>query len=205
MQSPVNNPCSLCGRATSQWCSRCQKAWYCCPEHLKQHWPTHRNHCIPVTSQNPVPSGYTVNMIATPPPAELELSTITAVYFNPSEERPRVIDVDCKPSHKPSQGMCPLPLIGDYFPDGPCEGIVLTQGLNGEPLRFPLHLWYCPESLRKNSAPNRAINHVTSSAARKVWCGPVIVLKFSGSRRQGYTDAGTNDLPALSAYFLAYK
>jgi hypothetical protein len=30
-----------------------------------------------------------------------------------------------------------------------------------------------------------------------------VALKFSGSRRQGYTEAGSNDLPALSAYFLS--
>ena len=101
--------------------------------------------------------------------------------------------------------MCPIPLIQSYFPDGPCEGIILTQGLNGETLRFPLHLWYSPTSLKQGSPENRAILHITSNAARKAWCGPVIVLKFNGSRRQGYSDAGPNDLAALSAYFIAYK
>jgi hypothetical protein len=162
-------------------------------------------------------------MIATPPPAEPQIVTVTAIYFKPEDgmyeprpthdtfelifhlERPRVISVDCRPSHKPSQGICPIPLIQSFFPDGPCEGIILTQGLNGEPLRFPLHLWYSPASLKKGAPVNRAIAHITSDAAPKAWCGPVIVLKFSGSRRQGYADAGTNDLPALSAYFLAYK
>ncbi|RXW21380.1 hypothetical protein EST38_g4479 [Candolleomyces aberdarensis] len=144
-------------------------------------------------------------MIATPPPAEPQIVTVTAIYFKPEDERPRVISVDCRPSHKPSQGICPVPLIQSLFPDGPCEGIILTQGLNGEPLRFPLHLWYSPASLKKGAPVNRAISHITSDAAPKAWCGPVIVLKFSGSRRQGYADAGTNDLPALSAYFLAYK
>ena len=30
----INHPCTLCGRATSMWCSRCQSAWYCSPEHI---------------------------------------------------------------------------------------------------------------------------------------------------------------------------
>jgi hypothetical protein len=167
--------------------------------------------------------GYNVNMIATPPPAEPQYTTISAILFAPEEgeipvfsyhhlgsdirlvERPRIISVSCRPSHKPSQGMCPIPLIQTHFPDGQAEGIVLTQGLNGEPLRFPLHLWYSPTSLQKSSPVNRAIYHITSGAAPKPWCGNVIVLKFNGSRRQGYSDAGSNDLPALSAYFLAYK
>lgn len=163
-------------------------------------------------------------MIATPPPAEPQYISVSAILFSPEEgkthrkpgfgerhsyfsaaERPRIITVSCRPSHKPSQGMCPIPLVQSHFPDGQAEGIVLTQGLNGEPLRFPLHLWYSPTALQKSSPVNRAIYHITSGAAPKPWCGTVIVLKFNGSRRQGYSDAGSNDLPALSAYFLAYK
>lgn len=123
----------------------------------------------------------------------------------PATERPQIITINCRPSHKPSQGMCPTPLVQDYFPDRQCEPIVLTQGLNAEALRFPLHLWYSPTALQKNSPVNRAIYNITSGAAARAWAGTVVVLKFNGSRRQGYADAGSNDLPALSAYFLAYK
>lgn len=101
--------------------------------------------------------------------------------------------------------MCPIPILDSYFDDHKVQPIVLTQGLNGEPLRFPLHVWYAPQLLQKGSPINRSIFHITSGAAEKPWCGPVIVMKFNGSRRQGYSDAGSNDLPALSAYFLSYK
>ncbi|KXN87672.1 hypothetical protein AN958_08309 [Leucoagaricus sp. SymC.cos] len=194
------------------WCSRCQGAWYCTPEHLKQDWPRHREECTPTSQSNASSNSANssgnyngVNMIATPPPAEPQYIAVSAILFSPEEERPRIITINCRPSHKPSQGMCPIPIVQDHFPDGHAEGIVLTQGLNGEPLRFPLQLFYSPRSL-KNGAPfNRAINHITSGAAPKAWCGAVVVLKFNGSRRQGYSDAGSNDLPALSAYFLAYN
>lgn len=160
-------------------------------------------------------------MIATPPPAEPQYITVSAILFSPEEgnskfhwylnsltigaERPRIVNVNCRPSHKPSQGMCPVPLVNNFFPEGQPEGIVLTQGLNGEPLRFPLNLFYSPTALHKQNPINRAIYHITSGAAAKAWAGTVVVLKFNGSRRQGYSDAGSNDLPALSAYFLAYK
>jgi len=101
--------------------------------------------------------------------------------------------------------MCPIPILSSHFGDAEPNSIVLTQGLNGEPLRFPLHLWYDPSLLSKGSPVNRAIFHITSGAAEKPWAGPVVVLKFNGSRRQGYSDAGSNDLPALSAYFLSYR
>ncbi|KAG1820124.1 hypothetical protein EV424DRAFT_1323000 [Suillus variegatus] len=60
---------------------------------------------------------------------------------------------------------------------------------------------YAPTALSCCAPINRAIYRITSGAAAKAWCGIVVVL----SRRQGYSDARSNDLPALSAYFLAYK
>lgn len=101
--------------------------------------------------------------------------------------------------------MCPIPILDEFFEGEGQESIVLTQGLNGDPLRFPLQLWYSPTLLSRPGLPNRAIFHITSGAAEKHWTGPVVVLKYTGSRRQGYSDASSNDLPALSAYFLAYK
>jgi hypothetical protein len=162
-------------------------------------------------------------MIATPPPAEPQFVTVSAIVFPPEDgkwppfyvafafdsekctERPKIVDVSCRPSPKASQGMCPIPILDKHFDGHQIQQLVLTEGLNGEPLRFPLHLWYAPQLLQKGSPINRAIFHITSGAAEKAWCGPVVVLKFNGSRRQGYSDAGVNDLPALSAYFLAYK
>ncbi|KAF8972693.1 hypothetical protein BDZ97DRAFT_1649631 [Flammula alnicola] len=198
----INHPCTLCCRPTSMWCSRCQSAWYCSPEHIHSDWPRHRRECIPAMSP---PSSYNVNMIATPPPAEPQYVSVSAILFSPEDERPRIITVSCRPSPKASQGMCPIPILDSYFDGNQVQSLVLTEGLNGEPLRFPLHLWYAPQLLQKGSPVNRAIFHITSGAAEKAWCGPVVVLKFNGSRRQGYSDAGSNDLPALSAYFLAYK
>lgn len=174
------------------------------------------------------PTQQQYGIIATPPPAQTQLITVSAILFAPEEgsspcaytshgygpliqlclyiiEKPRTITLNCQPPQTPSQGICPTPLVQDYFVGGQANSVVLTQGLNGEPLRFPLHLFYSPVSLSTGAPINRAIYRITSGAAPKAWCGAVVVLKFNGSRRQGYSDAGTNDLPALSAYFLAYK
>ncbi|KAF8273208.1 hypothetical protein EI94DRAFT_1716895 [Lactarius quietus] len=196
----VNHPCLVCSQATSMWCSRCRNAWYCTPEHLQSDWPRHRQECVPVASPQS-------NMIATPPPVQPELIAVSAILFSPKKfsDRPRIITVHCEPPRIPAQVTCPTPLVHCHFPGGQTGSVVLTQGLNGEPLRFPLHLWYSPSALAVNSPINQAIFRITSGAAAKPWCGPVIVLKYNGSRRQGYSDAGSNDLPALSAYFLAYK
>ena len=110
--------------------------------------------------------------------------------------------MNCEPPSTPAQG-CPTPLVHGYFPGGWADSVDLTQGLNGEPLRFPLHLWYSPGALVANAPINQAITHITSGSASKPWCGPVIVLKYNGSTRQGYSDAGPNDLPTLPQSFYA--
>jgi hypothetical protein len=180
-----------------------------------QDWPRHRRECVPITPSHS-------NMIATPPPVQAQLITVSAILFASQEgtldpppnihlhlarlaDRPRIITVNCEPPRMPVQGACPTPLIQGHFPGGQANNFILTQGLNGEPLRFPLQLWYSPGALAANGPINQAIFRITSGAAAKPWCGPVVVLKYSGSRRQGYSDAGSNDLPALSAYFLAYR
>jgi len=137
--------------------------------------------------------------------APSHLVTVTALYFPSEQDRPQIVPVHCQPPHTPQHGVCPTPLVQDFFSDSPAQSLVLTQGLNDDTLRFPLHLFYCPVSLARGAPVNRAIHHITSGAARKPWSGPVLVLKFSGTRKQGYVDASTNDLPALSAYFLNYK
>ncbi|KAI6167329.1 hypothetical protein EDD17DRAFT_1034626 [Pisolithus thermaeus] len=71
----INHPCTLCCRPTSVWCSRCQNAWYCMPEHLQTDWPRHRRECIPTTHMQ------NYNMIATPPPAEQQMITVPAILF----------------------------------------------------------------------------------------------------------------------------
>lgn len=159
-------------------------------------------------------------MIATPPPAEPEYISVNAILFLADEgacltrpnspraysvpERPRVISVRCRPPQRRSDGRCPVPALQPYF-DAPPDNVVLTQGLNGEPLRFPLHIFYSSSALNRSSPVNRAIYHITSGAAPKAWCGNVVAFKFNDALRKGYMNAGSNDLPALSAYFLSYQ
>ncbi|KAJ7867849.1 hypothetical protein B0H13DRAFT_2236700 [Mycena leptocephala] len=198
-----NHPCLVCGRPTSQWCSRCRAAFYCSPEHLQGDWPHHRERCRPSAL-------YGSNMIATPPSAELDYITISAILLLANEgasilyhtscalilsvpDRPKIITVKSRPPHRPSDGLCPVPLLQLFF-DVPPDSIVLTQNQSGELLRFPLHVFYSPTALKRRTPISRSIYHITSGAAPKPWCGNVVALK---------SVAGSNDLPALSAYFLS--
>ena len=65
------------------------------------------------------------------------------------------------------------------------QHLVLTEGLNGKPLRFLLHLWYAPQLLQKGSPVNRAIFRITSGAAEKPLVRPrrrTKIQRFSAVR-----------------------
>ncbi|KAJ7907000.1 hypothetical protein B0H13DRAFT_2194046, partial [Mycena leptocephala] len=188
-RAAVNHPCLVCGRPTSQRCSRCRVAFYCSPGHMQSDWPRHRERCRAPTA---------------PPPAELEYISVSAILFLADEDQPRIITVKCRPPHHPTRNLCPIPLLQPYF-DAPPDSIVLTQGPSGELLRSPLHVFYSPTALTKGAPINRCIHNITSGAAVKPWYGNIVAFKFNGSQRQGYTEAGSNDLPALSAYFLSHQ
>ncbi|KAJ7838252.1 hypothetical protein B0H13DRAFT_2419851 [Mycena leptocephala] len=185
----VDHPCLVCGRPTSQRCSRCRAAFYCSPGHMLNDWPRHSERCRTLTA---------------PPPVELEYTSISAILFLADEDQPRIITVKCRPPQYPTRNLCPIPVLQPYF-DAPSDNIVLTQGPSGELLHSPLHVFYSPTALAKGSPINRSIHRITSGAAAKPWYGNVVAFKFSGPRRQGYTEAGSSDLPALSAYFLSYQ
>ncbi|KAJ7817604.1 hypothetical protein B0H14DRAFT_3741767, partial [Mycena olivaceomarginata] len=136
------------------------------------------------------------------PPVEPQYLSVEAIVFLADEERPKICTVRCHLPEPPSHAVCPLPLLQQYFEAQPYN-IVLPLGLNGECLHFLLRIFYSATALARGSLINRSIYHITSGATPKPWYGNTIALKFNGARRQGYTDAGLTDLPALSAYFLS--
>ncbi|EPQ50935.1 hypothetical protein GLOTRDRAFT_50028 [Gloeophyllum trabeum ATCC 11539] len=198
--STINHLCTICYYPTNLYCGRCERVYYCSPEHQLSDWPRHKVECVHAHSEPP-----NHKQIATPPVYQQPLVSVLALLFSPEEENPRLVTVQCTPQPEPTNGLCPTPLVQTFFPDDQIGSVVLTQGLNNEHLRFPLHLFYSQSSLLCRANVNRAIQRITSEAAAKPWFGPAVVLKFNGSRRQGYSHAGANDLPTLSAYFLTYK
>ncbi|KIM56022.1 hypothetical protein SCLCIDRAFT_1220677 [Scleroderma citrinum Foug A] len=128
---------------------------------------------------------------------------VSAILFCPEEERPRIIAIQCCEPQCPSMDTCPQPVIN--FPDGQAESIIVAHGLNDRQLHYPLQLWYSPTASSRGAPINRPINQMIVGSEAKQWHDMVVVLKFSGSRRRGYSHASLNDLPDLAAYFLACK
>src|ERR1700728_1789716 len=98
-----------------------------------------------------------------------------------------------------------MPIFDSYMPGEQPNHLVLEWGLNGEPLRRPLQIWYSSKALTRCKPINRVVSYITSNMAHKLWYGTVIALRFTGSRKEKYSDAGAFDLPALSAYFMGYR
>lgn len=157
----------------------------------------HKRACRPAATQHPHQFAVSANPNQT--------ISVTAIYFPVNEEKPRLVSIECIPPSDLTMGPCPSPIIQAWFPHGQCSSLTLTQGLNQEALRFPLQVHYDAEALSRGSPINRSVYRITSGQAPRQWHGVVIVLKYSGSRRQSYADASLNDLPALSAYFLGYN
>jgi hypothetical protein len=148
---------------------------------------------VPFVQQQPMspsPPGYTVDS----PPQPASSATFSALYFPADEDRPRVVRVNCTPAspsvhnnsqraQSPQHAMAiaataarPCQWEADTKPwlgSQPTGSVVLTHGLNGEPLRFPLHLFYVPDSLAKGTPINRSIYKLTNGLAPRKWSGNV--------------------------------
>jgi hypothetical protein len=147
-------------------------------------------------SPSPPASSYTIDS----PPQPASSATFSALYFPADEDRPKVVRVNCTPAsppvhnnhraQSPQHAMAiaataarPCQWEADTKPwlgSQPTGSVVLTHGLNGEPLRFPLHLFYVPDSLAKGTPVNRSIYKLTNGLAPRKWSGNVSTLLHPG-------------------------
>jgi hypothetical protein len=161
-----------------------------------QDWANHRNECRPIEN---IPTSLSDPQM-TPVGAA---ASFAALLFPADEERPRLIKVDCL-AHTQSTGPCIWTPLAHPHIGGASEpaSMVITNGVGGAPLRFPLHLFYRADFMMDGSRTNRAIYRLTGGRSVYEWRGNVLALKFYGSRRQGYSDITLSDLGSLVAHFL---
>lgn len=151
----------------------------------------------------PLPPGSRATT-APEPTGNATSTTFQAVLFPYNEDRPRLVEVPCL-----AQPQSSGPTIWTPMPQGQLGGVqeitsmIITHGVGGAPLRFPLHLFYGTNSFGDGSPVNQVIARMTAGRSTYQWAGNIVALKFSGSRRQGYTDATYNDVAPLIASFLA--
>lgn len=146
------------------------------PYSLIQDWPNHRAYCTPAC---PSPSSSPSSISPSVPASSAQFS---ALLFPADEDRPRIVRVSCFAAPRPTKET-PItaqnrpcqwaPDVKPWLLEGNPSSVVLTQGLNGEPLRFPLHLFYIPDALAKGTPINRSIFKLTNGLAPRKWSGTV--------------------------------
>ncbi|KDN43650.1 hypothetical protein RSAG8_06027, partial [Rhizoctonia solani AG-8 WAC10335] len=192
--------CRVCEKPTTMWCSRCERAWYCCNDHLNCDWPRHKMECLAVAS-----------LTMSPAPVEAPLSlpftaaTFAAIVFPFDESRPRVAHVECLAYIEPSSSLMNwTPRVKDHMLVGPHDTIgslTIETGISeGAPLRYPLQVFFTRSGPAARLV-NQSIYALSKGQATQAG-GSIVVLKYSGTRRQGYIDASFNDLPTLVSYFI---
>ncbi|KAJ1306892.1 hypothetical protein OPQ81_007877 [Rhizoctonia solani] len=201
-QNLIHHLCEICGQPTTLWCSRCRSAWYCTSDHLEQDWGRHRQHCRSVHS-----SGSDTGDENSATTAQYTRQSIIGILFPVDEDRPRLIQLDCRARIDNSTGgpLAWQPVVTNIVNDDHPAQVVLEQGIAGDNLRFPIQLWSRGAFQSDGSPLNQSIHRLTRGQASYPWKGPFIALKFSGTRRQGYVDMSLNDLPALVSHFLQVK
>lgn len=84
---------------------------------------------------------------------------------------------------------------------------VVIKGEGARLLRYPLQLFFevPPEQMGQFSTvgPNTCARSLTEWADCP-WKGNIVVLKFNGSRRQGYKNAEDADMPTIRSFLLQH-
>ncbi|KAF8603056.1 hypothetical protein BDV93DRAFT_523638 [Ceratobasidium sp. AG-I] len=191
-----HRPCQVCKDPTTMWCSRCEGVWYCCEAHLVQDWPRHKSECLAAVSPAP---------IVPPPSMPFTTATFAAIIFPYNELRPRIVHVECLAYIEPASSLMNwTPRVREHMQVGPQDTIgslTIETGISeGAPLRYPLQVFFSRGGPTSNVV-NQAVYSLSKGQASQSG-GPIVVLKYSGTRRQGYIDASFNDLPTLVSYFI---
>ncbi|KAF8605896.1 hypothetical protein BDV93DRAFT_554217 [Ceratobasidium sp. AG-I] len=194
--------CETCGQPSDKRCSRCRNAWYCSATHLQQDWPRHSQECIPWDA--PSSPGIMV------PRSDSRIShtdtTCTAMLLPFSAARPQLIRlripgrIDAATNN--TEWAVPLTeYLGDQCAFSYRE---ITRNVGGEPLRYPLRVFFRDSFLCDGSPRNQTVLSLTSGNARHTWAGNMVVLKWAGARRQMYKDMAMGDLHVIAAWLLSY-
>jgi hypothetical protein len=119
-------------------------------------------------------------------------------------ERPKLIPVNLRGMVHEGGVVDWQPVLDAVLgPDAQVASMIISTGVGGEALRFPLQVFFRSNFLSDGSRINRSVEALTYGKARHSWRGPIVALKYSGTRLSGYTNITMSDLPAL-VYFLTY-
>ncbi|CAE6470254.1 unnamed protein product [Rhizoctonia solani] len=195
-------PCETCGQQAYHWCTGCQNAWYCSAAHQQQDWARHCRECIP--------QGASTSPVSYVPRMDSRIShmdaTVKALLLPWNAGRARIIclNVPGRVDASNNATTWSIPLTEYLGENTAFSSREITRNVGGEPLRYPLRVFFRDNFLRDGSPLNHSVSEITRGKARHDWAGNIVILKWSGVRRQGYQNMTLGDLPVIAAWFLAY-
>jgi hypothetical protein len=173
--------------------TRCRIEWYCSIECHRSDWPRHHVNCVPSSTNAPHGS-----VLAT-------TQTVKALvlFANLPELHWRTIKVH---TYILSTGR------SQAFPQfdpvlnlgGELGSRICLQDVGGSFLSFPYQIFFRNGFLCDGSPINIGIRSLHPDIGHP-WAGNIVILKFNGSRRQGYRDMELGDIPTIAQFFRTYS
>lgn len=120
----------------------------------------------------------------------------------------QMADVEYIHARRPPPGQHVRPLIHRWIDSRAAANVVITKGLTGDDLRYPLDVWYDRTAYQAGGSRNGAVDVLCQSTVHqdwKEWSGNAVVLKFAGCRKQAYRDVNELDLYILAMYFTSLR
>ncbi|KAI0691743.1 hypothetical protein C8Q76DRAFT_632248, partial [Earliella scabrosa] len=198
--SMLQRPCAVCSTPSTLTCGNCGTVWYCSYDHAKEDWQYHGRAC-------------TIHQIGL---AEIhrrtstlaERQTTMSVYETDNPYYIQMADVEYIHARRPPPGQHVRPLIHRWIDSRAAANVVITKGLTGDDLRYPLDVWYDRTAYQAGGSRNGAVDVLCQSTVHqdwKEWSGNAVVLKFAGCRKQAYRDVNELDLYILAMYFTSLR
>ena len=88
------------------------------------------------------------------------------------------------------------------------DELIISVGLLGARLRYPLSVWFPVDAPLQYSPINESLASLVenkTSEVRRPWYGTAVVLKYSGTRRSRYVNMTEYDLGGLASYYMDHQ
>ena len=123
---------------------------------------------------------------------------LTSILDTPEYVRVRLV----RPANAATTGHL-VPVLDEFFRHA-CARTLIQFGRDMRFLKSPFHMYFCVESYRTNSFPNRAIAALMNGVqpSPRPWPGTVLVLKMDNHARFDYVDFTDDDIPDLLEFFM---
>ncbi|CAE6413254.1 unnamed protein product [Rhizoctonia solani] len=173
----------------------CNNEAYCTDACQESDWPAHHLVCAP--------------SLTSPPPGSIIVKgeTVMGLAFLTGQNQPQRLGVAIYTYALPSGNSRSYPA----FESNPALNIgerpghtLCLRDIGGSTLSFPYAIFFRRNFLNDGSALNGGIMRLNADISYP-WAGNIVVLKFNGSRRQGYRDIDFSDLPTIAQFFRTYS